>query len=87
MVPRYCFFVDTVRQSWVCIEQENGRWLILGCREIEDAERDDFLRNRRLTCVQDKESIALANLELTGLDFRLSGFRVHRKPQSCFLRL
>lgn len=30
--------------------------------------------------MQDKERIALANLELTGLNLRLSGLCVHRKP-------
>jgi hypothetical protein len=69
MVASYHFFVDTPHEFWVCSEQQNRSGLILRRRKIEDTERDDFLRNRRLTCMQDKEGIALADLELAGLNF------------------
>src|SRR5581483_2130691 len=84
-ISRCSFFVDTLHKFWIGFEQKNWCWLIFRRREIEDAERNDLLWKRRVARMQDKKSIVLANLELAGLNFRLSGFRVHQKPQSCFL--
>ena len=80
VLVRRRLLLETLREFWMGLEQQDRSWLILRWREGINTKRNYLLWYGRLTHVQNQESVALRYLKFAGLNLCFSRLRVHREP-------